>query len=69
MPLRQCLLRLSISDWFASVCVIVEDVTEICELEVGVDAVGAELGASHDEVNTPSAIRPPEASASPVVQL
>ena len=34
-------MRLSISDWFASVCVIVEDVTEICELEVGVVAVGA----------------------------
>ena len=36
-------------------------------LEVGVDAVGAELGASHDEVNTPSAIWPPAASTSPMV--
>ena len=45
------------------------DMLKVCGAEVGVDAVGAELGASHDEVNTPSAIWPPEASASPMVQL
>ena len=43
------------------------DMLKTCGLEVGVDAVGAELGASHDEVNTPSAIRPPAASTSPLV--
>ena len=45
------------------------DMLKTCGLEVGVDAVGAVLGASHDEVNAPSAIWPPVASTSPVWQL
>ena len=45
------------------------DMLKTCGLEVGVDAVGAVLGASHDEVNAPSAIWPPAASTSPIWQL
>ena len=45
----------SISIGFAGDCAVFGvGAIEICELEVGVDAVGAMFGANHGEVDVPS---------------